>query len=1002
MKKQALFMFLFLPILAHAEPKQIGPFSFGKGLNLQTSITDIDDAQSCDMCNLVSNADGSASKRNGSERYITQARSSQPVVSLYRAFASTGTTLAKVLIAVMGNEIVYSTDDVSPQWIQTSSGIHAGQHWSFVTMGNRVIMTGDGLLDPIKSFNIFTGSTTNLFVNDSATEAVKIRAKYLVQAKNYLLFVNCGDFTTSISTYYPSRVWYSLLNQPSSTSWNRYIDVRTNDGEELTGAGVMFGRVNFFKPSSIHDLTFTNLNLPSQSGDQDLQEIVNGFGLIAPRVLQNLGLYYVLGSHDSIRFWDGGQRSRLTVSEETRPISNNIKPLLDKLIKFKTYQRMVCKYYKKKEWLMFAYEDPDKFPKGRNNSVLIYDLKNDEWYPACNWLADSFETYDGQDDNGRLVYGDSMDSYVHLADLEGRIDDSRKEIVLDTLDSPTAWNGSNQDVNNVREGTASLRLWVTPSITVSTMTANRVFPVGEWYDKTKITNADKIQFKILTTSISNISSVRMDLLVNGIENFDTNFTSVTFSSAVLSLTNNVWSTIEVPISSFPIRSDWTDLSIESVPFANTLTYYGIRFVVTGVSVSSVSFDDLRIVEKTENPNNFYRFTKLFNLGTMSFKTFGQLLLTADKAPDSSISMDLYNDFGKKNKTINLDAEIPQEMIVLGWISTASISIHDSADFSVKQSTTFNYNAYLPMNGVADKDYIYFSDRSNHRIVKMGRSKNFGSVVATYGAFGSGTTNFFLVHQMDLNESDKSIDLVDCLNHRMKSHSQSDLSFIRMAGSLGTGTTNFHLPTAITSDDSSRFIADEGNYRLMKFNGGASTFAFESSISMDYNIIGETTMDTDDNFLYLAYHKVAEGDINSTEVFLEKRSKGDMGLVTRVKVMPENRTDFSTYTVVGDIALKGKYIYIPFTDNGNFDGSAKYYVQKRLKSNFELVDEYRAPRKIFSVLGDAYAHKPSTKNYKKDLQSEGKYIQIKYYDSGVQNDVKLLNQTFLVDPQPAKY
>ena len=184
-------------------------------------------------------------------------------------------------------------------------------------------MTGDGLVDPIYRFNIITSSFAQLVDYDGSTESVRLRAKYVAQKSNYLLLINTLDLTDG-TTYYPSRVYYSLLNSTinanaiSSYSWNRYVDVRTNDGEELTGAEVIFDNVLLPKQSSIHEFSFSVLR--PNTGDQALKELVSGFGVLAPKSFVNTGQFVFFASQDGIRIYDGGRRSRLNVSEESRVI----------------------------------------------------------------------------------------------------------------------------------------------------------------------------------------------------------------------------------------------------------------------------------------------------------------------------------------------------------------------------------------------------------------------------------------------------------------------------------------------------------------------------------------------------------------------------------------------------------------------------------------------------------------------------------------------------------
>ena len=1002
---------MFSSSLLYSAPQIVGPINFGKGLNLQATESEIQDNQSKDMCDCISNTDGTLDERFGNKLYIDQALSSQPVKNLYRAYASSGTITRKVTLAVNGTRIVYSTDDINPQWITITTNVHPNQNWSFVTMNNEIIMTGDGLIDPISRFNILTSSYANLFTADTSTESIVIRAKYLVQKSNYLLFLNCADVTSG-TTYYASRVYYSLLNTPSSTTYNRFFDVRTNDGEELTGGGVMLDRVNLFKQSSIHDLFFTVLNLVSLGGDQQLSEIVNGFGLKAPRTLQNLGLFYVLGSQDSIRLWDGGRRSRINFTEESKPISSDIKILVDRLIKEKTYENMICKYYKKREWLIFSYEDKNKFPKGRNNSVIIYDLKIGQWYPFCGITAESFETADFSGDDGTLIYGDSNDGLVYKFDQENTIDDSPKQIVVDTMDSTASWRGTNFNVNFVDyvEGTGSVRMWINPTITNSSVTSMRTLNLGEFYDKTKViktTDAssvgDKIQFKVASTSYSNITNLRIDLEVNDIDNtvFDSNFTSITltsthllsFSSAVVRGTT--WSIVEIPLSSFTILPTWTSFETENIPFADTLFYYGLRFSVTGVDVSSISIDDVRVVQE-KNPINFYRFTKLFDFLSANEKTLGQILLTSDRPRDSSLSIDIYNDFGNKIKTEEFQAEVPKEIIVFGLVSTASIAILDDLNFKIKRSTVLDINEYYPLNGVADNKHIYFSDRTNNRLVKMDR--NTFVVVSTFGGLGSGTTNFNTLHQHDLDENNRLYG-VDLGNQRIKVHSINDLSFINQTGSLGNKTTSYHQPTGITVNKTEALIADEGNYRWKKVN--ISTLGFIISKTIDQNTIGDTSLEQDSEFYYSAYNKISDEFSYYQDVFMEKRFKGNLDLINRIKIRPNDSVNLSTISISGDIGMRGNYIYIVFADNF-LSSVPDYYIQKRLKSNFSLISQLKTSRRIFSVLGDPFSHKPSLRNEKKDLGTGARYIQIKFYDSGSDNRVKLINQSFILEEKPTTY
>ncbi len=602
----------------------------------------------------------------------------------------------------------------------------------------------------------------------------------------------------------------------------RFIDFRTEDGEEGTGIGELNGRVNFFKASSIGELSWTNaLNLPSAGGDWVFDTVVNGFGCIAPRTLVNVGQGYVMLSKDGLRMWDGGRRSVLDTTQGSRIISYPIKPLIDNLIKSGNYKNAVGIWYPKKSWYIFSYEDPAKFPTGKNNSVMVYDFILDQWFPFCNWLADSFSVGDNAGDTGQLYYGDAADGYVYRADLDSQTDDARKETVLDVMDSTLSWTGSMQDIVNVFEDTASLKVSIDKpavlnAITESSMTNVSVFQIGEWYDRTKATDNDKISFKAFGFNVSSISYLRIDLEVNlGTAGFDTNYTSYTISSN--SLINNGWTTFEIPRSSFPLQASWTDLGIDLIPFANTPSYYGIRFVLGGVGISSVSVDDLRFVQATQNPVKMYRFTKLFNMQTQAYKGFGGLLLTREKYADSGFFVDVYNDFGQAVRTFSVPPDLPKEIFVTGFSSRNNVTALNSIDYSVLRQTAAPESVWAFFNGVANGQNLFMNDRTNNRWVGMDRS-SFTIFLSSYGAFGSGTTNFNLMAEPAMD--DKYFYFCDLNNERIKQHNQTDLSFFNMTGTLGKGTTSFNDPSGIAVNNNSIIVTylRRLDNRLTRING----------------------------------------------------------------------------------------------------------------------------------------------------------------------------------------
>lgn len=1002
--KKLLFLIPFLCISAlKAEPQISQEFNFSGGVNYSLLETDIDPKQSPDMCNCISDPIGSATPRRGTERLFSQAVSTYPVTSIYKIYSETSTE--KSLLFINKNTLYISTGGIVPVVFKGTDSLKEYSGFNWLQMQNKAILLG-GFDNNIKEVDPITNHVKDLFSDFSTAPAkVYLRAKHGVVFKNYMLLGNVlvstsSKFETNISTIYPSRIYFSDLNSRSSFTAFNFIDFASGDGGEITGAGSIYDTVNFFKPSKILEINYSVLDFTA-SGDVSVGEIVNDFGLRAPKSLVGARLYYAFAADDGIRLWNGSRQSRLTPSDESRVISKDIDVLIKRLIKANTYKNSIMQYYPKREWLVFAYEDPGKFPKNAANSIMIYDFNLLQWFPLCGLTPQSMFALSGSGDYNQIVIGDN-DGYVFEFDKKERSNDMRRDMPVDVMDNQALWVGSSQNLSQVKTGTASLKMSISSLVTQSSMTRMAPFNFGEWQDKSKITRNDKFKFLAYVDGLQNLSSLRVDLEVNVLGSaFDTNFTSVTLSSSAFIGGNNGWSEFEIALSSFPIRPDWTSFDSETLPFANTLFFYGIRFVANGVETSTVSIDDIRIVQGTnENPINFYRTTKLFDLQTKAEKNFGGMLLTLDKPDTTNLDIDIFNNFGIRSRTQNLPADFPKEIISVGY-TTGTIAVLDSIDYSVKRSSALSSEFSQYFQGTANKDYFFLSDRNNDAIRKFKR-EDFVQV-SSFGSLGSGSTNFNLIHQISANKDQMFI--VDQVNQKIKVYDLSKNSFIREIGGLGTSTNTatpkFHQPTAIAANDTTAFVADEGNYRWMRFN--ISTMAFELQETVDYNTVGETSFALDSKYLYAVYMTGSEANLTDSDIILEKRNINDLSLVDRAIVRPKTPSSTSIYGHTGDIAIVGKYIYIVFNDDDDDVYAANYYIQKRLKDDLSLVSEKKFPgQRMFSILGNSLSYKPDVKTKLVDLRSDGRYVQLKFYGNSLDNDVTLYNMTFLVDVKSQGY
>lgn len=988
----------FLSPFAALALQPTDPIPFSMGVDYSKICSEVDVRGACDVSNMVSDKQGSAFPRNGSERFIDQAFSTQPFTSLYHYNVSTGSTVRRGLIGVTGKYILHSTYGFSPRWeILSSSLATSNQAFEFVTIGNDVIGTGDALTDDIFKFNVMTSSVSHFFDTGTGSDSVKLRAKHITISRNYTLFGNVRDVRNALTgstTDYPSRVYYSKLLQPSSITVLNFEDVGIENGE-ITKFSNKLGRTEVYQPQNVTEFSFTSLD--PGAGDQDLTPIVDGFGLIAPGTHENIGIYDIGLSYEGVFRWDGGRRTRLEVSQEKDIISKPISPIIKRLIENNLYKKAVAKFYPKENWYVFCYEDSIAFPRGVNNSCAIFDLTIGQWYPQKNWLAASLEVRGGTNDDGAIFYGDSMDGYVHQVDVKTRADDSPKELSLDPMDSTTTWVNSSTSPFIHVEGTGAVRLLLSPAVLSSSITKVAIFNMGEWHDKTRVNKSDLLQFKVYPSSLSAITSIRIDLMVDDNENvFTNNFSSVVFTSSALTSGNTQWTTVSVALSSFPLNPNWLDLDLEEAPFADGFTFYGIRFVSTATGDASLTFDDVRLVQATDNLLSPFWLTPHLNTSGFNKKDYKELILLSEKPRDSNLKIGVLTDYGNTVKTLIIPQEVPKEITLLGFAGIGGAYTLDSRNFQMIRSTKIeNLTETDYSHGVADKKYFYLSEHVKNSIVKIART-SMTVIVSSFGTLGSGATSFNFIHQVSL-DADGDIWLVENGNHRIKELS-TDLKIKRVFGELGRGTTNYHSPTGITADRTHIWVADGGNSRIVQ-QTQEDGLPIVGTIPLDLNTIGEASLANDSENLYLGYNKLDLNKVYFQDVVLEKREKSTRKLILRKVLRPEGVVASSTYAILGDISIEGPYIFVTFAEDitsGNFS----YYTQKLLREDFSLVSQLKQPGIQFGPIGDGQSFLPEFETRQIPLNLvDAVYVQFKYFSDELEPKFRLIGQSLVPIEKP---
>ncbi len=273
----------------------------------------------------------------------------------------------------------------------------------------------------------------------------------------------------------------------------------------------------------------------------------------------------------------------------------------------------------------------------------------------------------------------------------------------------------------------------------------------------------------------------------------------------------------------------------------------------------------------------------------------------------------------------------------------------------------------PIGIAVDDNYIYVIDSGYHRVKKL--NKDTFALVATLGGTSAGSGDLQLYNPRGIAVDENYMYVTEDSYHRIKKYNKADFTFVSKAcgTSYGTGNDQMRSPREVTVDDNYIYIAEYNNNRVMIRNKDLNmTFAALISSTgnygdstYNYNPIGITD---DENYLYLTtfssnkIKKINKSDYSTAEIF------------AGIDPLPEN-----IFAPAG-MANDGEYIY--YTD------TSLHRVVKRRLSDFAVV----------GVLGGPYVGSTSSTFYQPyDLAVDDNYIYVTNY---VYHNVKKYNKTDL--------
>lgn len=427
-----------------AEQNTLKLYDFSGGLNTTSNNYFLEDNETPDCLNVTYTQQGAIVKREGYEAILDTELGDQAVNGLYIFHEKDGT---RHMLASSGNTL-YEINTNNGTSTELKTGITEADTF-FTTLDNKVwICNGeDNLL-------FFDGTNVDTNPNAPVGKYIVANNNHIYIAGNdihpsRLYYTELDDnglhewwptsdsngesFTSSYDSwvdldYSPIQYESEILdtyergedyemdylngrikvlssgNMSDSTSYDidysykdgemHYIDVRTNDGDKITGITRQSGNLVIFKTNSIHVLYGTNADR------YQLKEVIPNKGAIAPKSVVNINNYIYFLADDGIYTFNGSQVELM--SQKINQLINRINNPED-----------ACgSWYKHQYFLTYADQTSNY-----NNMVLVYNYLYESWTKYDNIHAKMWNNFDGSQDGqvniGEVYFGDSRKGQIY-------------------------------------------------------------------------------------------------------------------------------------------------------------------------------------------------------------------------------------------------------------------------------------------------------------------------------------------------------------------------------------------------------------------------------------------------------------------------------------------------------------------------------------------------------------------------------------------------------------
>lgn len=217
------------------------------------------------------------------------------------------------------------------------------------------------------------------------------KAKYVEAYNNYLFLANVSVGTTT----YPTRIYWSNLQDPTIWLPTSFIEVAMNDGQQITGIKVLGNNLIIFKTRSIYIVSFT--------GDPDIPFILQGggkansdVGCVSHFSIQEVQNGLVFLSFDGLYYFDGFNSQKM---------SDRINPTILGLNLTRLTQ---CRSMVQRNKHRYLFSIPSS-SSSTNDTVITWD-----------WYLNAFSVYTGVSAAAMCTtYSNGFQENIYFGDYSG-------------------------------------------------------------------------------------------------------------------------------------------------------------------------------------------------------------------------------------------------------------------------------------------------------------------------------------------------------------------------------------------------------------------------------------------------------------------------------------------------------------------------------------------------------------------------------------------------------